>query len=144
MRMEMTVVATHAGRVREVFVTGSTHVEAGAPLVSVEAVTIGGVAAPDAPRIGFGTSAAASDSGARPPARQPLDALRGLIMGFDVSVKDARRLVGEFQRARNQLPPDDPELLHGELEILTIFADLAELSRNWAAAEREDLDEEEG
>jgi acetyl/propionyl-CoA carboxylase alpha subunit/acetyl-CoA carboxylase carboxyltransferase component len=144
MKMEMTVVATHAGRVREVFVTGSTHVEAGAPLVSVEAVTIGGVAAPDAPRIGFGTSAAASDSGARPRARQHLDALRGLIMGFDVSVKDARRLVGEFQRARNQLPPDDPELLHGELEILTIFADLAELSRNWAAAEREDLDEEEG
>ena len=65
-------------------------------------------------------------------------------MGFDVSVEEARRLVGEFQRARNELPSDDPELLHGELEVLTIFADLAELSRNWAAAEREDLDEEEG
>ena len=51
-------------------------------------------------------------------------------MGFDVRVDEARRLVDEFQRARNQLPPEDPELLHGELEILTIFADLAELSRN--------------
>jgi acetyl/propionyl-CoA carboxylase alpha subunit/acetyl-CoA carboxylase carboxyltransferase component len=144
MKMEMTVVATNAGRVREVLVAGSTHVDAGAPLVSVEPSKREGVAAPDAPRIGFGTSAAASDPGARPRARQHLDALRSLIMGFDVSVEEARRLVAEFQRPRNELPADDPELLHGELEILTIFADLVELSRNWAAAEREDLDEEDG
>jgi acetyl/propionyl-CoA carboxylase alpha subunit/acetyl-CoA carboxylase carboxyltransferase component len=144
MKMEMTVVATHAGRIREVLVAGSTHVDAGAPLVSVEPQEIEGVTASDAPRIGFSTTATASDPGARSRAREHLDALRSLIMGFDVRVDEARRLVGEFQRARNQLPPDDPELLHGELEILTIFADLAELSRNWAAAEREDLDEEEG
>jgi acetyl/propionyl-CoA carboxylase alpha subunit/acetyl-CoA carboxylase carboxyltransferase component len=144
MKMEMTVVATHGGRVREVLVAGSTHVEAGAPLLIVEPSVVEGEAAPDAPRIVFGARAAASDPGARVSAREHLDALRSLIMGFDVSVQEARRLVGEFQRARNQLPADDPELLHGELEILTIFADLAELSRNWPAAEREDLDEEEG
>jgi acetyl/propionyl-CoA carboxylase alpha subunit/acetyl-CoA carboxylase carboxyltransferase component len=144
MKMEMTVVATHAGRVREVLVAGSTHVDAGAPLVSIEPSTIERVAVPDAPRIDFATSAAASNPGARSRARQHLDALRSLIMGFDVTVAEARRLVGEFQQARNELPPDDPELLHGELEILTIFADLSELSRNWAAAEREDLEEEEG
>jgi acetyl/propionyl-CoA carboxylase alpha subunit/acetyl-CoA carboxylase carboxyltransferase component len=144
MKMEMTVVATHAGRVREVLVAGSTHVDAGAPLLSVGPSIIEGATAPDAPRIGFGASAAASDPDARLRARELLDALRSLIMGFDVSVEEARRLVGDFQRARNQLPPDDPELLRGELEILTIFADLAELSRNWPAAEREDLDEEEG
>ena len=144
MKMEMTVVATHGGRVREVLVAGSTHVEAGAPLMSVEPLIIEDVAAPDAPRIGFGAAAAAADLGARARARGYLDALRSLIMGFDVTVEEARRLVGEFQRARNELAPDDSELLHSELEILTIFADLAELSRNWAAAEREDLDEEEG
>jgi acetyl/propionyl-CoA carboxylase alpha subunit/acetyl-CoA carboxylase carboxyltransferase component len=144
MKMEMTVVATHAGRVREVLVAGSTHVEAGAPLLSVEPSIVDGEAAPDAPRIEFGAPAAAADPGARPRARDHLDALRSLIMGFDVSVEEARRLVGEFQRARNHLPADDPELLHGELEVLTIFADLAELSRNWPTAQREDLDEEEG
>ena len=144
MKMEMTVVATHAGRVREVLVAGSTHVEAGAPLLSVEPSIVEGEAAPDAPRIGFGAPAAAAYPDARRRAREHLDALRSLIMGFDVRVGEARRLVGEFQRARNELPADDPELLHGELEILTIFADLAELSRNWPAAEREDLDEEEG
>ncbi len=144
MKMEMTIVATHAGRVGEVLVAGSTHVDAGAPLLSVEPASVEGAAAHEGPRIGFGALTAAADPGARLRAREHLDALRSLIMGFDVSVEDARRLVDEFQRARNQLPPDDPELLHGELEILTIFADLAELSRNWPAAEREDLDEEEG
>jgi acetyl/propionyl-CoA carboxylase alpha subunit/acetyl-CoA carboxylase carboxyltransferase component len=144
MKMEMTIVATHAGRVREVLVASSTHVDAGAPLLSVEPWKIEEVAVPDAPRVGFDTTAAASDRGARPRARGHLEALRSLIMGFDLSMQESRRLVDEFQRARNKLPPDDPELLHGELEILTIFADLAELTRNWPAAEREDLEEEEG
>ena len=144
MKMEMTVVSTYAGRVREVTVAGSTHVDAGAPLLSVEPLISEGAATSDAPRVGFGAPAAASDPGARLRARDYLNALRSLILGFDVSVDEARRLVGEFQQARDQVPPDDPELLHGELEILTIFADLAELSRNWPAAEREDLDEEEG
>jgi acetyl/propionyl-CoA carboxylase alpha subunit/acetyl-CoA carboxylase carboxyltransferase component len=144
MKMEMTVVATHAGRVREVLVAGSVHVEAGAPLLSIEPWKLDGAAAPDGPRIAFGASGAVSDPGARARAREQLNALRSLIMGFDVSVEEARRLVREFQQARNELPADDPELLHGELEILTIFADLAELSRNWAEAEREDPDDEQG
>ena len=143
MKMEMTIVAPHAGRVREVFVAGSTHVDAGAPLLSLEPLRAESVAAPDAPRIGFGAAAVASHLSVRRRARGHLEALRSLIMGFDVTVGEARRLVGEFQRARRELPPDDSELLHGELEILTIFADLAELSRNWPAAAGEDLDGEE-
>ena len=74
MKMETTVLATHAGRVREVLVASSTHVDAGAPLVSVEPWKTDGVAAPDSPRIAFGTSAAASVPGARPRAREYLDA----------------------------------------------------------------------
>ena len=143
MKMEMTVVATDAGRVREVLVAASTHVDAGAPLLSVEPMIIDGAAASDLPRIGFDAFAAPSDPGARLRARDYLDALRSLIMGFDVTVEEAHRLVAEFERARDQLPPDDPELLHGELGILTIFADLAELSRNRQAAEHEELDDEE-
>ena len=144
MKMEMTIVATHAGRVREVLVAGSVHVEGGAPLVSVEPRTVEDAAEPDAPRISFGALVSPAESGARLRAREHLDALRSLIMGFDVDEEEARRLVAEFERARDQLPPDDPEVLHGELEILTIFAELAELSRNWPATEREELEEEEG
>jgi len=144
MKMEMTIVATHAGRVREVIVAASAHVDAGAPLVSVEPQAVEGAAAPGAPRIGFEALVGPTESGARLRAREHLDALRSLIVGFDVDVGEARRLVAEFERARDQSPPDDSEVLHGELEILTIFADLAELSRNWPAAEREELEEEEG
>ena len=143
MKMEMTIVATHAGRVREVLVAGSAHVEAGAPLVIVEPKAVEGAVAPDAPRIDFGALVGHPETGARLCAREHLDALRSLIMGFDVSPEEARRLVGEFEQARDQLPPDDPEVLHGELEILMIFADLAELSRNWPAAAREELEEED-
>ena len=142
MKMEMTVVATHGGRVREVLAAASTHVDAGAPLVIVEPETVGDGMAPETPRIGFGAATAASQPAARLRARGHLDALRSLIMGFDVTVEAAGRLVRDFEQARTELPADDPELVHGELEILTIFADLAELSRNWPAAEREDLDED--
>ncbi len=144
MKMEITIVATHAGRVREVIVAASAHVDAGAPLLSVEPHAVQDEAAPDSPRIGFEALVRPGESGARLRAREHLDALRSLIMGYDVDVDEARRLVSEFEQARDQLPPDDPEVLHGELEILTLFADLAELSRNWPAAEREEFEEEEG
>ncbi len=144
MKMEMTVVATHAGRVREVLVAGNVHVDAGAPLLSVEPQAVDGAASPDAPRIAFDALTGPTESGARLGAREHLDALRSLIMGFDVSLEEARRLVAEFERARDQLPPDDPEVLYGELEVLTIFADLAELSRNWPTTAREELESDEG
>ncbi len=143
MKMEITIVATHAGRVREVIAAASAHVEAGAPLVSVEPHADEDAVAPDSPRIGFEALVRPSESGPPLRAREHLDALRSLIMGYDVDVDEARRLVAEFEQARDQLPPDDPEVLHGELEILTLFADLAELSRNWPAAEREEFEEEE-
>src|SRR6478735_6242101 len=73
MKMEMTVVATHGGRVREVLAAASTHVEAGAPLLVVEPQADGDVTAPDAPRIGFGAATAASEPGTRLRARGDLD-----------------------------------------------------------------------
>ncbi len=144
MKMEMTIVATHAGRVREVLVAGNVHVDAGTPLLRVEPRATEDAAAPDSPRIDFALPVSSDEPGARLGALGQLDALRSLIMGFDVSVEEARRLVAEFERARSRLPADDPELLCGELEILKTFADLAELSRNWPATEGEALEEEEG
>ena len=144
MKMETTIVATHAGRVREVLVAGNVHVDAGAPLLRVEPRAEEDAAAPETPRIGFDALVADDEPGARLGAHEHLDALRSLVMGFDVSAEEARRLVAEFERVRSELPADDPDLLHGELEILKIFADLAELSRNWPASEEEDLEEEEG
>jgi acetyl/propionyl-CoA carboxylase alpha subunit/acetyl-CoA carboxylase carboxyltransferase component len=143
MKMETEIVATHAGVVREVLVAGNVHVEAGAPLLRVEPHAEEDAEAPDTPEIDFGALVANHEPGARLGAREHLDALRSLVMGFDVSVEEARRLVSGFEQARSDVPPDDPELLGGELETLKIFADLAELSRNWPAREGEEPDEEE-
>ena len=144
MKMETTITATHAGVVREVLVAGSVHVDAGAPLVRVEPHAEDGEAEPDTPRVGFDALVASDESSGRLGAREHLDALRSLIMGFDVDMEDARGLVADFERVRSELAPDDPELLHAELETLKIFADLAELSRNWPAREGEQPEEEEG
>ncbi|MEJ7892450.1 MAG: biotin carboxylase N-terminal domain-containing protein [Solirubrobacteraceae bacterium] len=144
MKMEITIAATHAGRVREVLVTPSAHVDSGAPLLSIEPQAVEGTPAPASPRIGFETLVAPTEGGPRLRVQEHLEALRSLIMGYDVDVAGARQLVADFEQARDQLPPDDPEVLHGELEILTLFADLAELSRNWPATEREELEEDDG
>ena len=92
----------------------------------------------------FGAATAASEPGARLRAarapRRPAQPDHGLRRARGGG-PPARR--ASSSSARDELPADDPELLHGELEILTIFADLAELSRNWPAAEREDLDEDD-
>ena len=107
--MEMTVAATHGGRVREVLAAASTHVDAGAPLVIVEPETVGDGMAPETPRIGFGAATAASQPAARLRARGHLDALRSLIMGFDVTAEAAGRLVRDFeQRPRPSCRPTIP------------------------------------
>lgn len=142
MKMETTVVATQAGRVREILVTENTHVAGGAPLLSVESGTADGTS-PHAARVTFNILATPPEPGHRSRAHERLSALKSVIMGFDVSIKETRRLVDEFEREREHVPPDDPELLDGELEMLKIFADLAEVYRNWPAAERNDAYEDE-
>jgi len=71
-----------------------------------------------------------------------LAALQALITGYDVSARYAKELVAEYDKARNELPADDPELLRGELTVLTTFADLSELSRNRPTRAEEDADEQ--
>ncbi len=75
-------------------------------------------------------------------ARDVLAAMRALITGFDVTAEHGRQLVSEYETARGGLPVDDPELLHGELALLTTFADLSELSRNRPTSAEEQSDEQ--
>ena len=68
--------------------------------------------------------------------------MRALITGFDVSAEHGRQLVSEYAKARGGIPGDDEELLHGELSLLTTFADLSELSRNRPTSAEEEADEQ--
>ena len=65
-------------------------------------------------------------------AERYLDDLRGLLLGFDRPAAgrhpaDRRRLLAGYLAARAEL---GGQLLPGEVELLTVFADLSELSRN--------------
>ncbi|QEC46335.1 ATP-grasp domain-containing protein [Baekduia soli] len=151
MKMEMTIQATHTGLVRDVLVAGNAHVEAGAPLVRIEPHDDSETATAAATtRVTFGVAQAGGPAGdpAGPDVRgvvhEHLAAARSLIMGYDVTLVEARRLVAAFERTRDALPADDPDLLHAELETLEIFAELAELSRNWPAAEADELGDGDG
>jgi acetyl/propionyl-CoA carboxylase alpha subunit/acetyl-CoA carboxylase carboxyltransferase component len=122
MKMETTITAPFAGHVREVLVAGNVQVAAGAPLVRLEARTAAHAAEPDRPRVSF--AAASGDATADP--EQILADLRSLVMGYDIDADEVRDLVGRLKDS----PPDDPVQVHKELGILTVFADLAELSRD--------------
>ncbi|TFV79236.1 ATP-grasp domain-containing protein [Blastococcus sp. CT_GayMR19] len=141
MKMETAVRAPVSGRVREVLAVVNAQVDAGAALMRLEpagdeADTVVGerVALP---------GAEARPAGAdRQTALDMLAAMQALITGFDVTAEHGRQLVSAYGRARGELPADDAELLHGELALLTTFADLSELSRNRPTSAEEEADEQ--
>jgi acetyl/propionyl-CoA carboxylase alpha subunit/acetyl-CoA carboxylase carboxyltransferase component len=137
MKMETAVRAPFAGRVRELLAGANSQVDAGAPLLTLERA---GEDAEEASgeRVEFPETDAAPANTPRDRALSLLAALQALITGYDVSPRYAQQLVAEYDTARNELPVDDAELLHGELTVLTTFADLADLSRNRPASEEEE------
>ena len=136
MKMETPVRAPFAGRLREVLVGVNTQVDAGAPLVRLDRLGEADAVVEGA-RVAFPATAEEAATDPRTTARALLQALRALVTGYDVDAQHGRRLVDEYGRVRGQLPDDDEELLHAELEVLTAFADLCELSRNRPTAAEE-------
>ena len=135
MKMETVLRAPFRARVRECRVSVGSQVEAGAPLLRLEPLAAedgpgrGGNSAQDAPP----ASAAEIDLPAPPTdipadqlARQNLEGLRGLLLGFDGDAQDRTRLLTGYLAAREVLGGGPAA---GELEVLTVFADLSELSR---------------
>ena len=138
MKMETQVRAPCSGRVRSVLVGVNSQVDAGAALLQLDS-SDGLATSPDAPTVSFVAPPSASDSLNR--ARTHLAALRAMITGYDVSAKRARTLVAEYLELRGELAPDDVELRREELALVTVFADLCELSRNRPTSEEEAPDE---
>ncbi len=138
MKMETQVRAPCSGRVRSVLVGVNSQVDAGAALLQLDS-SDGLATSPDAPTVSFVAPPSASDSLNR--ARTHLAALRAMMTGYDVSAKRARTLVAEYLELRGELAPDDVELRREELALVTVFADLCELSRNRPTSEEEAPDE---
>jgi len=123
MKMEMQVVAPFAGKVRQVMTMRNVQVDTGAPLVQIEPAAVDDEV-PQAGRVVFGASGAASAEPALSNCRQSLDELRQLMLGFDVDPKNSTRLLNEWGES---CPVDSDEIRHDEDEILNIFVDICSL-----------------
>ena len=138
MKLETALRAPVRGRVREILVAPNTQVEGGTKLVRLEPdadgeavvgterASLAGLATP--PVAGSDPAAVAADA---------LTSLRYLVLGYDIDERDARPLLAALNAARQDLPPDDPTVLEGELATFQIFADLCTLSRNRRGPEDE-------
>ncbi|HET9081841.1 MAG TPA: carboxyl transferase domain-containing protein [Trebonia sp.] len=130
MKMETVLRAPFRARVRECLVSVGSQVGAGAPLLRLEPVGDGpGVAAAVAagPAAEIDLPAAPLDVPAAARAEASLADLRGLLLGFDAGARDPKRALAGYLAARAELGGTP---LAGEVELLTVFADMSELSRN--------------
>jgi acetyl/propionyl-CoA carboxylase alpha subunit/acetyl-CoA carboxylase carboxyltransferase component len=135
MKMETVLHAPFKATVKELLVATGSQVETGSPLVRLEPVADeAGVeeAAPvdtgaqlDLPN-GIGEKSAAER------AERGLDDLRGMLLGFDIDPRDEGGMLADYLAAREELAETQ---VAPEIELLQVFADFAELSRNRPASE---------
>jgi acetyl/propionyl-CoA carboxylase alpha subunit/acetyl-CoA carboxylase carboxyltransferase component len=134
MKMETVLRAPFRARVRECLVSVGSQVEAGAPLLRLEPVgdaASGGSEDAAVPPVRQAAEidlpAAPADVPAAERAEGYLADLRGLLLGFDDDASDPKRALAGYLAARAELGGTP---LPGEVELLTVFADMSELSRN--------------
>jgi len=142
MKMETVLRAPYAARVREVMVTTGGQVETGTPVVRLEPVADNEVDTPGAPVLAAPLQLldlpTLPETTATTRAARSLDDLRSLLLGFDLSPRDAKRTLASYQRARAELTSTGKQPpLQREIEVFSTYADLAELARNRPAAEEE-------
>ncbi|NEA30501.1 carboxyl transferase domain-containing protein [Streptomyces sp. SID13031] len=127
MKMETVLYAPFKAIVREIPVSAGSQVETGTPLVRLELV--GGADAKV--ETAEGADLELPEPQTRPTAAERatrgLDDLRSMLLGFDIDPRDEGRTLTEYLEARAELtePP-----VAAEIEVLRLFADFAELSRN--------------
>ncbi|BCJ49695.1 hypothetical protein Asp14428_11700 [Actinoplanes sp. NBRC 14428] len=130
MKMENVLRAPFRARVRECPVTVGSQVETGTPLMRLEPLADEGAEAGAAETGETGVidlPAEPADVPAADRVARGLQDLRSLLLGFDVDPQDRRRVLSGYLAARAEL---GGRPLPGELDLLTVFADLLELSRN--------------
>jgi len=133
MKMEMVLRAPVKGRLKECVVSVGSQVETGAPLLRLEPLADESAEGADAPAAGsveLDLPDAPGEVPARERTKRGQEDLRGLLLGFDVDPHDERRVLDDYLAAREAATEDGHRPLGEELELLDIFADLAELSRN--------------
>jgi acetyl/propionyl-CoA carboxylase alpha subunit/acetyl-CoA carboxylase carboxyltransferase component len=137
MKMETVLRAPFRARLRERTVSVGSQVEAGAPLLRLEPLADAGEQAEDpaAASAELDLPAAPAEGPAPERARRGQEDLRSLLLGYDLDPHDERRVLDDYLTARQAAAADGRPPLAQELELIGVFADLAELSRNRPAGE---------
>ncbi|MDN5572225.1 MAG: fused acetyl/propionyl-CoA carboxylase subunit alpha/methylmalonyl-CoA decarboxylase subunit alpha, partial [Propionibacteriaceae bacterium] len=133
MKMETIVAAPFAARVKELLVTAGSQVESMAPLVRLEPAAEG-VAEASAPAEPVELPPAASDPTLADRVRALAGDLSAHLMGYDTD--PTADTLAAYLGAREQARAEGVDVVAGEIELFTLFADLAELSRNRPASEQ--------
>ncbi|MEU8298840.1 carboxyl transferase domain-containing protein [Micromonospora sp. NPDC048909] len=133
MKMETVLRAPFKARLKECAVSVGSQVEAGAPLLRLE--PLAGEAAetannPAAVSVELDLPALPEQIPALQRSRRGQEDLRGLLLGFDVDPHDDRRVLDDYLTARRAATEDGHRPLAAELDLVDVFADLTELSRN--------------
>ncbi|MGW0251353.1 ATP-binding protein [Nocardia goodfellowii] len=136
MKMETVLRAPFKARLKECVVSVGTQVETGAPLLRLEPIAdddeaedetaVGSVELdlPDGPeQIEHERTTRGQEN------------LRSLLLGFDVDPHDESRVLDDYLAARRVAVHDGRRPLAEELELIDLFADLADLSHSRAAGE---------
>jgi len=132
MKMETVIVAPFSARVRELHVMTGSQVESLAPLVRLE--PLGGEdAEATAGPVEVELPEAATDPSAPARADRLLAQLCAHLMGYDT--EHAPAVLADYLAARDEARAQGADLLGSEIGLVTLFADLAELSRNRPAGE---------
>lgn len=131
MKMETVIAAPFAARVKEMMVISGSQVESLAPLVRLEPLSEAGAEVAVAGEIDL--PQATSDPSARERAAGRLDELSAHLMGYDTD--PAAGVLPAYLAARDAARAEGVDVLSGEIGLVTLFADLAELSRNRPADE---------
>ncbi|MFT4109403.1 carboxyl transferase domain-containing protein [Propionicimonas sp.] len=131
MKMETVLTAPFAARVRELHVRTGSQVESQAPLVRLEPLDSGAeeAVAEGAP---VELPAPAADTSSTARLSRLGEELSAHLMGYDT---DASAALASYLTARDGARAEGADVLTGEIGLLSLFTDLAELSRNRPAGE---------
>lgn len=134
MKMETVLRAPFKARLKECAVSVGTQVETGAPLLRLEPVADDS-AADEAPAAAVELDLPVADALTHSTITRRWEDLRGLLLGYDVDPHDDHRVLADYLEARRIAVADDRRPLADELELIEVFTDLAELSRNRPSGE---------
>ena len=129
MKMEMVLPAPVTGRVTELLVRTGTQVGSGDPLVRLEP-TADESAEIESPASDIALPADSDELDDAGRARAALGMLRNLQLGYDIASNQIPVLLRQYLSGRDALAATGMDVLAAETELVDLFTDFAELTRN--------------